>query len=66
MIHSLEQRYVQLRDEHSAIKGERDALLSSEHALEDRLAEEQRQLRSVSASASDERFKGQLCTEATN
>jgi len=50
MIHSLEQRYVQLRDEHAVIKTERDRLLSSEAALEEKLLEEQRQLREVGSS----------------
>ena len=47
MFHSLEQRYVKLRDEHVKVKGERDELLSKESQLEDALAEEQRQLRAV-------------------
>ena len=47
MIHSLEQRYVKLRDEHSAVKSQRDELLASQAVVEERLAEEQRQKTAV-------------------
>ena len=47
MLHSLEQRYVKLRDEHVKVKAQRDELLGKETALEEKLAEEQRQSRSV-------------------
>lgn len=49
MLHSLEQRYVKLRDEHAKTKSHRDELLTKESSLEERLAEEQRQTRAVSA-----------------
>jgi hypothetical protein len=47
MLHSLEQRYVKLRDEHGKVKQQRDDLLGKEAALGDRLAEEQRISREV-------------------
>jgi len=50
MLHSLEQRYVKLRDEHSKIKQQRDELLGKESTFESRLAEEQRASREVCVS----------------
>jgi hypothetical protein len=47
MLHSLEQRYVKLRDEHLKVKTQRDELLSKDASLEQQLAEEQRQMRAV-------------------
>jgi hypothetical protein len=47
MLHSLEQRYVKLRDEHSKVKQQRDELLGKESNFESRLAEEQRASREV-------------------
>ncbi len=49
MMHSLENRYVKLRDEHAKVTSQRDDLLGRELALQESLSEEQRQLSAMRA-----------------
>ena len=62
MMHSLEQRYVKLRDEHARVKAHRDELVVKERTLEDQLAEEQRQTRTVSRQRRRFKYLGDLLT----